>query len=344
MKERYENLDGIRAFAAIGIILMHVKANGRFPISGFMYDSVISSFTNLTFFFMLLSAFSMCCGYYEKFKSSTISLEKFYKRRFERVWPFFAFLCTLELAAERSLTALFEWFADLTLAFGLLPNANISVVGVGWFLGLIFVFYMVFPFYTFLLGNKKRGWFVLGITIVMNVLCRKYFLNETHVVDGFGARTNILYSSMFFVAGGLIYLYREAIKKVVTRYKVFFIITTIVCIAFYYCVNGSEYTMVVLFTLITALGISGGNITKALFQNKGIRILSSVSMEIYLCHMFVFRIIEKLGFLHVTGIAVIDYAAVCAATIGGAAVVSLLFDKLLWLAENRLQKLKTEHG
>lgn len=79
MKERYENLDGLRVYACIGIILMHIKANGNFGISGFFYDRVIASFTNFTFLFMLLSAFSMCCGYYERFQNNSISLEQFYK-------------------------------------------------------------------------------------------------------------------------------------------------------------------------------------------------------------------------------------------------------------------------
>ena len=106
MKERYENLDGFRALAAIGIILMHVRANGNFGISGFVYDSVIASFTNLTFLFMLLSAFSMCCGYYEKFRSGNIIIEQFYKRRYDRIWPYFALLCTIELIVDHSLNSL----------------------------------------------------------------------------------------------------------------------------------------------------------------------------------------------------------------------------------------------
>lgn len=216
MKERYENLDGLRAYACIGIVLMHIRANGNFEISGFFYDRVITSFTNFTFLFMLLSAFSMCCGYYERFKNNNISLELFYKRRYQRIWPFFALLCTVELIVDHSLTSLYEWFADLTLAFGLLPNADISVVGVGWFLGVIFSFYMIFPFFIFLMGNKKRAWMVMGIAVVMNVLCQVYFFDGSHVVEGFRSRSNIIYSSIFFVGGGLIYLYRETIKKAIS--------------------------------------------------------------------------------------------------------------------------------
>lgn len=156
MKERYENLDGMRAYACIGIVLMHVRANGNYGLDGFIYDRLIASFTNLTFFFMLLSAFSMCCGYYERFRTNTISLESFYKRRYERIWPYFALLCTMELIVDHNLISLYEWIADISLAFGLLPNANINVVGVGWFVGIVFVFYMIFPFFCFLIGNKNE--------------------------------------------------------------------------------------------------------------------------------------------------------------------------------------------
>ena len=61
-KERYENLDGIRAYACIGIVLMHVLANGGFGLTGFVFEKLIPSFTNFTLLFMLLSAFSLCVG------------------------------------------------------------------------------------------------------------------------------------------------------------------------------------------------------------------------------------------------------------------------------------------
>jgi len=210
-QERYENLDGIRVYACIGIVLMHVLANGNFGLAGVLFEKIIPSFTNFTYLFMVLSAFSMCCGYYEKIKNGTWDLENFYKRRYQRIWLFFAVLCTLELVVEHSLTALYEWVADLTLAFGLLPNPNISVVGVGWFLGVIFAFYMIFPFFVFLFSNKKRAWFVLLITVVLNILCRVYFFDTDHVITGYMARTNIIYCSIFFSLGGIIYLFRKEI-------------------------------------------------------------------------------------------------------------------------------------
>ena len=335
-KERYENLDGLRAYACIGIVMMHIRANGNFGISGFFYDRMIASFTNFTFLFMLLSAFSMCCGYYERFKNNSISLEQFYKRRYQRIWPFFALLCTVELLADRSLTSLYEWFADLTLAFGLLPNANISVVGVGWFLGTIFVFYMIFPFFVFLMGNKKRAWLVMGITMVLNILCQLYFFDGKHVVAGFAARTNLIYSSIFFVAGGLIYLYRDQIKN---WNKWIIGVVALAVLILYFAINDSVYTLFAMYVIIAIGGIVlSDSVSRSLFQNRVVRFFAGISMEIYLCHMFVYRVIEKMHLLHITGNEILNYIVVCIVTICGAIVMSFVWKRIITLAEMKLQK------
>ena len=337
-KRKYEILDGYRAYAAIGIILMHIRGNGRFGFSGFFYDRIIASFTNLTFFFMLLSAFSMCCGYYEKFKNNSINIEQFYKRRYERIWPYFALLCTIELIVDHNLNSLFEWFADITLVFGLLPNENITVVGVGWFIGIIFVFYIMFPFFVFLIANKKRAWAVFFVTIIINILCQKYFFDSNHMIDGFCERTNILYSSIFFVAGGLIYLYRDIIKEQVMKYKWIFILFIIGTILFYYAVNSSVFTMVVLFSLFICVGLITNNLSSAIFNNKVICFLSSISMEVYLCHMFVYRVVEKLRWLHLSEFEIINYGLVSMITITGAIVMAFVLKKAIEIVGSKYRK------
>ena len=85
MAKRYDAIDGLRTYSAIGIVLMHVLANGDYGLNGFLFKSLIPSFTNLVFLFMVISGFSMCCGYYEKIVKNEISLGDFYRRRFEKV-------------------------------------------------------------------------------------------------------------------------------------------------------------------------------------------------------------------------------------------------------------------
>ena len=78
-KERYEGIDGLKAYAIIGIVMMHVLSNGKYEIGGFVFEQFIPAFTNLVFLFMMVSAFGMCCGYYQKVIDKKIIFEYFYK-------------------------------------------------------------------------------------------------------------------------------------------------------------------------------------------------------------------------------------------------------------------------
>ena len=208
--DRYEGIDGLKAYAIIGIALMYVLANGEYGIGGFVFEWLIPSFTNLVFLFMMVSGFGMCCGYYQKIVDQKISVEDFYKKRYIKIWPYFALLCALDFVISPSKESLFEVFANLTLCQGLLPNANISVIGVSWTLAVIFVFYMLFPFFGFLIGNKKRAWGVVAAALVFNWLCGSYFNTD---------RTNIVYDAIYFIAGGLIFLYRKELAEFVLKHK-----------------------------------------------------------------------------------------------------------------------------
>lgn len=55
MKERYKGIDGLKAYAIIGIALMHVLSNGNYDLGGFVFGKLIPSFTNLVFLFMMVS-------------------------------------------------------------------------------------------------------------------------------------------------------------------------------------------------------------------------------------------------------------------------------------------------
>lgn len=120
-----------------------------------------------------------------------------------RYFLFFGILVLIDVIVEHSLNSLYEGFADLTLLFGFIPM-SLNVIGVGWFIGLIFIFYLIFPFFCFLIENKRRAWISFVISLLYNYISSSYF--------GLG-RVNILYSGCFFLAGGLIYLYKDELVK-----------------------------------------------------------------------------------------------------------------------------------
>lgn len=130
--KRYEGLNGIRMFACFGIVLMHIKAKSYTLINPTI-DKGINEFTNFVFIFMVLSSFSICCGYYQKIKNNKINFEEFYKKRFKKILPLFIFLLIIDVLVEHSMSSIIEAFTNATLMFGFLQR-KIEVLGVGWFL------------------------------------------------------------------------------------------------------------------------------------------------------------------------------------------------------------------
>lgn len=284
---RYDALDGLRMIAAFGIVMMHVKANSVYSIDGWLYKTCITSFTNLVFLFMVVSSFGMCCGYYDKIINNKISITDFYAKRFRKILPFFTILVLIDLIVSPSVDALYEAFADITLLFGFLPECgDISVIGVGWFIGLVFVFYIAFPFFCTLLTSKKKAWAAFAISLMYNYACLHYF----NV-----GRNNILFSACFFIVGGLLYLYREQIAHI-NRWIM--LAVTAVSIALYYILNGNVAgCLIVSVALVMYAMLSNGG----LLDNKVAAFFSGISMEIYLSHMFIFRIIEKIKLNYIFG-------------------------------------------
>lgn len=316
-KERYEKLDGLRAFAAIGIVMMHVLSNGGYEINGFLFERMIPSFTDFVFLFMVISAFSMCCGYYEKVLNAQITPSEFYKKRFQKVLPFFAILCILDFCLSPSVASAYEVFANLTLCFGLLPNANISVIGVGWFLGLTFVFYFLFPFYCTLLETKKKAWLTFAVSLVFHYLC---------IVRFNAGRSNIMYCAVYFVAGGMIYLYRDILRNVAERFWLLLIIFAIVFATMYYRVDMKTIPILLfcVITLVIALRHKSGN---SVLTNPIVSFISGISMEIYLCHMVSFRGLELFGLTHLFESDVLSYILCCIGTVLGAIAFSVITQK-----------------
>ena len=258
-RKRYDAIDGLRTIACIGIVMMHVKANNSYAISGFVYDGLIGSFTNFVFLFMVISAFGMCCGYLDKVLNNQISMESFYKKRYSKILPFFAFLVLIDVVMSRSTAALIEGFADITLLFGLFPN-DISVIGVGWFLGLVFAFYLIFPFYCVLIKTRKRAWCTFALSLMLNYICGSYF--EL-------GRTNIVYSLCYFVAGGLVYQYRDELEIFSRRYQWISLGAAAASVILYFFIGGNTITMLLVSVsfLVYALGRNrGGGIGESVHQ------------------------------------------------------------------------------
>lgn len=341
-KERYDALDGLRALACVGIVLMHVKANIAVqPSEWFLTSNVISFTGDFVLLFMMVSAFSVCCGYFMRFKNGSININDFYKKRYSRILPFFSVLVLLDIVktiAEEHFAwtdalkaELWESFADVTLLFGLAPGNDIEVVGVGWFLGVIFVFYLLYPFFTTLLSNKKLAWCSLVVSFVWYYALACYFGPEKGVVIG---KSTILGVMPYLLTGGLIYLYRDKVQ-VAQRLKwlkwAMLALTIGYTIWFFVCPDTRfEFANLIMYALWTIYAISEASSRRkwTLLNNKVMAFLSGISMEIYLCHMFIFRIVEKGHTEKFIANNDLNYWVVCCLVLCGAVCFALAWKKI----------------
>lgn len=323
-KKHYNAIDGLRTIACFGIVLMHVAANNNYDISGFVYDKLIASFTNFVFLFMVISAFGMCCGYFDKILNNQISLETFYFKRYSKILPFFAFLVLIDIIMSPSKASVIEGFADVTLLFGLFPN-DISVIGVGWFLGLIFAFYLIFPFYCVLIKTKKRAWAAFVISLLLNYVCISYF--------NIG-RTNIIYCLCYLIAGGLIYQYRNELEQFSSKFQWISLGIIIVTVVLYFLIGGN--TITILLVSVAMLVYALGRNRRWVLSNPFTKFISSISMEIYLSHMVIFRAIERLGINTIIGNGWVQYAVTAAIVLVGTIIFSAVMKKILDLLRKLL--------
>ena len=173
MKERYEGIDGLKAYAILGIALMHILANGNYGLNGFVFQKLIPSFTNLVFLFMMVSGFGMCCGYYQKFKEQKISVGDFYTKRYSKIWPYFALLCALDFVMSPSRSALYEVFRKPDTMSG--TSAEYEYIGYWCELDVGSDFCVLSAVSIFLFSAGKQETCMVGIYLRRNLqLCMQY--------------------------------------------------------------------------------------------------------------------------------------------------------------------------
>lgn len=343
-KKKYPSIDVLRAGAAVAIVMMHMlsKSNNQYTLGGILPGTLIPWFTQLVFLFMMISAFGMCCGYHERMLNGTIDLTSFYGNRVRRVLPYFSFLVILDVFSDFRFERLLEGFADVTLLFGFLPEANkFSVIGIGWFIGVIFVFYALFPLFSVLTRTKAAAWSTLAAAIIYNFACSYYFFNQAHYPNGFFARQNILFSAMFFVAGALVYLYRtELCERLGKRWLLVWLISIIITALYFMTpfINKNRYLQYPYFMVIFASWIISAVIHD--FEPGGafghmIRLLAKYSMEIYLSHMMVFRVLQKLGLNYLFGRGWASYLFTVICSVTGALFTAIIF-RIIWHKALRL--------
>lgn len=278
---------------------------------GVLTERIIPSFDYLVYLFMIISGFGMCNGYYQKLKDGNYDLNKFYSRRYKKTVPFFSILIIVNCILEFNRENIFEGLMEITMLFGFLPNNSLSVIGVAWTLGAIFAFYIIFPFVVFLLNDKRKGIISLIVTLGITYMCQSYFMTEKFVTSNFTMRHSFLFCLPYFLSGGLIYLYRNELSATVNLHKRAVLLGCVI-LAVGYLLSPDEiggFDMIVPKTLIlySAMVCAVLGEQNKWLSNRFTKFISEISMEMYLAHMVVFRVVEKLHIEKVCDNAILRY-------------------------------------
>lgn len=333
MKKRYSSIDGLRAISCLGIIAMHILYNTDYQISGFFYEKFIPSCTWLVYLFLMISGFGMCAGYLERFWNNQITMENFYKRRYQKILPFFGTLLLIALILEPSFANVYEASVEITMLHGLLPNNAVSVLGVCWTLGVIFVFYLLFPAFSVLMKTPKRAWAALIVSLWLNFCCQQHFFSDYFVTRSFTPRHSFLYCAPLFLTGGLIYLYRETVVAVCRKFRFGVLAAAVLASTLYFIIPekiGTVDVAYLVLLVIFALWLSYAVGAESRFLGcRAMKFLSGISMEMYLAQMVIFRVIEKCHLLYWFGKGWGGFLASFLFTIVGL-IVFILCWKAIW--------------
>lgn len=154
------------------------------------------------------------------------------------------------------------------------------------------------------------------------MLCKKVFL------ENLPASHIFIQWMCYFVAGGIIYLYRNNILRFNQCYK--WVRWVFIAVGLYLtlCLNSAWGILLATvknlfgFALILIGAISERNVV---LSNKFVDRVSDISLELYLSHVFIFRVIQKLGIMNMIQHPTISYVVAVLLTFACSVVFTMAF-------------------
>jgi peptidoglycan/LPS O-acetylase OafA/YrhL len=145
------------------------------------------------------------------------------------------------------------------------------------------------------------------------------------------------------MAGGLFYLYRKELAVVVNKLR-WIVMGVCVLGTIAYLIVPMLRSVVVMpisvmilytFYLILSIGTNG-----KFLNNQFTKFIAGISMEIYLCHMIIFRVVEKMHLNYLFGTVWIIYIITIVLVVIGAIIFSMCMKRLLQVCGEKMLKFK----
>jgi peptidoglycan/LPS O-acetylase OafA/YrhL len=205
MKERLLALDALRAIAAILIVIGH--SDGILTLPGYLFW-IRNSFFYGVQLFLIIAGFSLSYAYYEHLRTQA-EVRDYFIHRFFRIAPLFYVLLLiygvyLYFTNNVSFT-LNAYLLNFTFLFNLFPGIQEGILPAGWFMSLIFLFYLVFPI---LIIFIRKARIALVVFIGSLLISSYYFIYIASFGDVFilYSYESVITQLPFFLLGILCYL------------------------------------------------------------------------------------------------------------------------------------------
>jgi peptidoglycan/LPS O-acetylase OafA/YrhL len=181
-QRRLDYIDSLRALAAIGIIIFHLRViaiGGVLPTpdwsQGFIYWVLGSGVT----LFFVLSAYllSMLAPSYERSSNPILT---FYIKRLFRIAPLFFFVIIIWADGHIPLST--KFLLNMTFLFNLFPSSQDSLIFAGWTIGVEMLFYLIFPFLFRALPSLLSKLGALLASILLFIIVQRH-IQSTTLID-----------------------------------------------------------------------------------------------------------------------------------------------------------------
>lgn len=288
MKERIQGLDFLRGFAALGVVLFHLRVifENFTPKTAF-YDFLQN--IPLPSLFLTISSFSLLYIYKDKFFNKE-NIKTFFLKRFFRLLPIYWFFLILAFISNHIFNIVLSkklLTSSIFMFFSLIPEYERGYVSGSWFLGVDIIYLLIFPLLILFLNTKKKAWAALSITALFAVI----FKNNSVLIQNF----------VYYVSGFVVYNHLEDILKLrTTKFcNHFFNFSLICCIGLfvinYYFMNNyfpQEITGTIIWMTLLASSLIH---LPRLYNNKITNFLAKTSYSVYFMHQFLIILMWRLN-------------------------------------------------
>jgi len=217
MVRRILGIDALRAIGALMIVIGHFST--AFIPSEFDVPTYVTAIQNSFGFavqlFFIIAGFTLSYRYYNRLNNKS-ELKNYYIIRFFRIAPVFYVMiviwgCFYYFQMGVSFSPV-EYLANFTFSFNFFPAMIDSIVAAGWFIGVLFLFYLIFPILIRIIRTAKVA---IPIIIGVLVLSSYFFLYEASRPElyNYGYKSVLTQFPFFLIGIGCFLLMRNVMFK-----------------------------------------------------------------------------------------------------------------------------------